>query len=249
MPERTVAAGHPALVILHGFPTAAVGARAAGASYVSLADRVAREKGWLALALNYRGCGESEGNFSLGGWMRDAQAAIETLLARDDVNGVWIMGFGTGGALAVCAAGEEPRVRGAAAVAPPADFADWAEDPERLLDHARNAGAITDPDFPADLDAWAAELSSVSAVSSAAQLSDRPLLIVHGAEDELVPVFDTRIVADAHGSADLRLISGAGHRLRYDPRAIAVLLGWLDRQRYAGPDPVSAESPLVPRTV
>ena len=28
-----------------------------------------------------------------------------------------------------------------------------------------------------------------------------------------------------------RLINGAGHRLRHDPRAIAVLLGWLDRQR------------------
>jgi two-component system response regulator DevR len=25
--------------------------------------------------------------------------------------------------------------------------------------------------------------------------------------------------------------TGAGHRLRHDPRAIAVLLGWLDRQR------------------
>ena len=27
------------------------------------------------------------------------------------------------------------------------------------------------------------------------------------------------------------MIAGAGHRLRHDPRAIAVLLGWLDRQR------------------
>jgi hypothetical protein len=25
-------------------------------------------------------------------------------------------------------------------------------------------------------------------------------------------------------------VPGAGHRLRHDPRAIAVLLGWLDRQ-------------------
>jgi putative redox protein len=26
------------------------------------------------------------------------------------------------------------------------------------------------------------------------------------------------------------MIQGAGHRLRHDPRAIAVLLGWLERQ-------------------
>jgi uncharacterized protein len=47
-----------------------------------------------------------------------------------------------------------------------------------------------------------------------------------------VPVFDARVLADAHGSAELRLINGAGHRLRHDPRAVAVLLGWLDRQRH-----------------
>ena len=29
---------------------------------------------------------------------------------------------------------------------------------------------------------------------------------------------------------DLRLIHGAGHRLRHDPRAVAFLLGWMDRQ-------------------
>jgi len=38
-------------------------------------------------------------------------------------------------------------------------------------------------------------------------------------------------LAEAHGSAELRVITGAGHRLRHDPRAVAVLLGWLDRQK------------------
>ena len=40
-----------------------------------------------------------------------------------------------------------------------------------------------------------------------------------------------RETLEAHGAAELRLIPGAGHRLRHDPRAVAVLLGWLDRQR------------------
>jgi putative redox protein len=44
-------------------------------------------------------------------------------------------------------------------------------------------------------------------------------------------VFDARVLADAHGDADLRIIDGGGHQLRHDPRAVAVLLGWLDRQR------------------
>ena len=46
-----------------------------------------------------------------------------------------------------------------------------------------------------------------------------------------MPTVDARLLAEAHGSAELRMIAGAGHRLRHDPRAVAVLLGWLDRQR------------------
>jgi putative redox protein len=54
---------------------------------------------------------------------------------------------------------------------------------------------------------------------------------MHGSDDEIVPTADSRVLAEAHGSAELQIISGAGHRLRHDPRAMAILLGWLDRQR------------------
>jgi putative redox protein len=55
--------------------------------------------------------------------------------------------------------------------------------------------------------------------------------VIHGADDDVVPEADARQFARAHGEADLRLLGGAGHRLRHDPRAVALLLGWLDRQR------------------
>ena len=58
---------------------------------------------------------------------------------------------------------------------------------------------------------------------------------MHGDDDDTVPTVDARLFAQAHGSAELRMIGGAGHRLRHDPRAVAVLLGWLDRQRNRGP--------------
>ena len=62
-------------------------------------------------------------------------------------------------------------------------------------------------------------------------MAPRDLLLVHGTDDEVVPSLDARVLAGQHGSADLRMIAGAGHHLRHDPRAIAILLGWLDRQR------------------
>ena len=36
-----------------------------------------------------------------------------------------------------------------------------------------------------------------------------------------------------NGSGQLRIIGGGGHELRHDPRAVAVLLGWLSRQHNA----------------
>jgi uncharacterized protein len=144
---------------------------------------------------------------------------------------VWLAGFGTGGALSICAAAREPRVRGVAALGAPADFDDWASHPRRLLEHARDVGLVTAATAPTDFDAWARELRSLRAVACAPDLAPRGLLVVHGSDDDLVPVFDARVLTDSHGAAELRIIDGAGHRLRHDPRAVAVLLGWLDRQQ------------------
>jgi alpha/beta superfamily hydrolase len=222
----------PGVVICHGFPAGIGGGANSARTYPELADRLANEMGWVAMCFTYRGCGRSEGNFSLGGWLRDTLAAFEQLHQHPRVDRVWAAGFGTGGALSICAAAADQRVAGVAALAAPADFDDWASHPRRLLDHAREQQAITDPNFPPSLDAWARELREIRAVASASALAPRPLLVVHGSEDESVPVFDARVTCDAHGAAELRIIQGAGHQLRHDPRAIAVLLGWLERQRH-----------------
>ena len=72
-----------------------------------------------------------------------------------------------------------------------------------------------------------------AAMKAAAELAPRPLLLLHGEADDLVPSLDARVMADAHGEAELRIIGGGGHEMRHDPRAIAVLLGWLARQHNA----------------
>ena len=167
----------------------------------------------------------------MGGWLADLRAASDYLHGLDDVQAVWMAGFGTGGALAVCAAADDRRVRGVAAMGSPADFDDWGGHPRRLLLHARDVGIITTAGFPSAFDGWSRELKEIRAVAGAPRLRPRPLLVLHGSDDESVPVFDARVLADAHGDADLRVIDGAAHQLRHDPRAVAVMLGWLDRQR------------------
>jgi len=225
--------GLPAVVLCHSFRAGpGGGAPAVAFTHPELADRIANELGWVALSFTCRGAGESEGQFSLGGWLADILAAIDHVAGLDGVNGVWAAGFGTGGALCLCAGARDERVRGVAVLGGPADFDDWGGQPRRLLEHARDVGLVTDPRFPPSFDAWVQDLRAIRPLQCVAEYASRPLLVVHGTDDDLVPDFDARVIADAHGSAEMRIIAGASHQLRDDPRAVAVLLGWLDRQRH-----------------
>jgi putative redox protein len=69
-------------------------------------DRMANELGWAALTFTFRGCGSSDGDFSMQGWVDDLRAAIDHLIAEAAPTGVWLVGTNTGGALTVCAAAD-----------------------------------------------------------------------------------------------------------------------------------------------
>jgi pimeloyl-ACP methyl ester carboxylesterase len=221
----------PGMVLCHGFPVGPVDARRSAGTFPELIDRVANELGFAAMTFTFRGCGASEGDFSLRGWMADLHAAVAHLMAVAPIERIWLVGTSTGGSLAVCVGADEPKVAGVATLGARADFDDWANQPRRFLEHAREIGAVRNPSFPPRLDVWARELRHPRPLDAARQLAPRPLLLIHGDDDDTVPTTDSRLLARAHGAAELRIIAGAGHRLRHDPRAIAVLLGWLDRQR------------------
>ncbi len=221
---------HPGLILAPGFPTDPGGGANSFKTFPDLAVRIADEARMTVLALAYRGVASSSGHFSLQGWKRDLHTALDQLRRVDDVSTIWMMGFGTGGALSIAAAADDRRVAGVVSVAAPADFTDWGGRPRELLSHARRCGAISDPDQPADFGRWSKELLQVAAVGSAGELGDTRLLVLHGSDDDAVPALDARAIADAHGSADLRIIDRARHHLRHDPRAMAIAIGWLHRR-------------------
>jgi len=230
-PSAAGGAGRHGLVLCHGFPSESNDSTVSSRGFEELADRLAADTGWVVLTFSFRGTSQSTGNFSLGGWLADLKAATDALLSAPGVDGAWLCGFAAGGALAICAAGEDPRVRGVAAFAAPADFGERAADARRFVAQARAVGVIRDPNFPPDLDAWARELREVRPLSLIGKIPPRPILLVHGANDEVIQVLDARALADAAGGeVELRVLPGAAHRLRHDPRAIAILIGWLDRQ-------------------
>jgi len=220
-----------ALLIAHGFPEAPQGAASTWIGYPELADRLAADAGWVCLTIALRGVGESEGDFSMDGWLADLRVGVDHLVAAADVQSVFACGFGLGGTLALSLAAADGRISGVASFAAPADVDEWASDPRRFLDHARSLGVIKDATFPQDTEAWVRALRSTRPLEAIAAVVPRSVLVVHGSEDNKVPLFDARALAGAaDGLAELRVITGAEHHLRLDPRAIAMLQGWLDRQ-------------------
>jgi uncharacterized protein len=219
------------VVVSHGFPVDKGSPALIPASLVSLSDRLASDSGWQVVACCLRGVGTSAGSFSLRGWLDDLGAVLSRASENASGGGAWLVGAGITGALAICLAADEPRVKGVASLAAPATFADWAADPRAVATYATEVG-VSRAKKPPDLVAWSREFAEILPAVSASRLKGRPVLVLHGADDDVVPAEDARAIADAVGeSAELRILAGAGHRLNSDPRAVALLLGWLERQR------------------
>lgn len=223
----------PGLILCHGFPIGPLDARRSAGTFPQLIDRIAYEVGYVAMTFNFRGCGKSTGDFSLQGWIDDLRTAIDHLIDTTGVTRVVLVGTNTGGPIAICVGADDPRVAAAALLSPRADFDDWADHPRRFLDHAREIGAVSTPGFPKSMDDWTRAFRRFRPAAAAKRFAPRPLLVMHGEDDESVPTTDARQLAQAHGDAELHLLPGAGHRLRHDPRALAILLGWLERVRSA----------------
>lgn len=125
-----VPSGHqpqlPGVILCHGFPIGPLDARQSAVTFPQLMDRIANDLGWAALTFTFRGCGTSDGDFSMQGWVDDLRAAIDHLEEEVSPQGIWLVGTNTGGALALCVAADDPRVRGCALMGARADFDDWA---------------------------------------------------------------------------------------------------------------------------
>lgn len=225
------ASGDPAVVLCHELPRGSGGAPEAGQTFPALADRLAHETGLTTGVGILRGVGGSEGDFSAAGWLEDLSAVLDALVGAG--GRVWLAGFDLGGAVALRLASADGRVAGVATLGTPADLSAWVSDPAAAVTRCRATGAIRTRGFPKDVAAWAHEMVSLRPLEAAASLGGRPVLVVHGTGDDEVPAAAARALADAvnDGRGDLRLVPGAGHWLRADPRAVATLAGWIERQR------------------
>jgi len=212
IPEVTPA---PGIVMCHGF----TGSRTEAHFLFVKAARAFCEAGWNVLRFDFRGSGESDGRFrdmTINGEIDDALAALQALRAEPTVDAarVGLVGLSLGGFVAACASGRDGDVGALVLWSAVAEMAELVSErwqmptDEELLDpqshyehgaHEIGAGFLRD----------CARISPREEIAGHAG----PVLVVHGTNDQAVPLDHAHRYMEAIPSDDatLRVIDGADH--------------------------------------
>ncbi len=168
--------------------------------------------GYNVLLFDYRGCGESDhGPQSLAHHeMRDARAAVRYVRARMPDAHVGVIGYSMGAAIAIRLAAEEPWIRAVVADSP---FATMRE----VIAHAYQRRRVpTRPllDLADALTRWryGYPFEAVRPLDVVRLIAPRPLLLIHGTADLVIPVeHSRRLYAAAGEPKELWEFEGAPH--------------------------------------
>jgi len=169
------------------------------------------------------------------GWTRDLESVIGHLCSMKEVERekVSLMGFSGGAAVSAYVAAHDRRVSSLILCSCPAQFR-LAVDRERaqsMIGHFQEIGIIRDDDFPPSPEEWLDGFRQLTPIRWIEGISPRPLLIIHGTNDDVVDPRDAWALYEKAGQPkDIVMVEGGGHRLRVDDRAMEAALRWLQGQ-------------------
>jgi len=219
---------YPLVCLCHGAPSGNPPEPGDG-GYPALAEMMCRQ-GFGVFFFNFRGTGDSGGNIDFLGWTRDLQEAINYVLDNINVSNLYLVGFSAGAAFSIHVASKDKRVSGVAACACPAHFGLFTEvdEPQVIIDRYRHIGAIRDKDFPTSLDWWFENLRQITPIEHISDVASKPLLLIHGTNDETVPISHSHQLYEKAGKPKkLVILEGAGHRLRREDGVVSTILNWI----------------------
>lgn len=191
----------PAVAFFHGFTGTKVEPHRI---FVKTARELAAI-GFYVLRFDFRGSGDSEGDFSemtIGGEVSDAIKSIDVLTAMQgvDPDRIGILGLSMGGCVAAFVSGQDIRVKSTVMWAPLSD--DPPDRKNEILERAKNPPtpeemALSNPNIVGK--AFYEELPKISP-SATLQAFRGALLVIHGSADDVVPV--------SHGKRYYELMRG-----------------------------------------
>jgi len=220
---------YPAVILCHGVPSGTIDPMDGG--YPLLASTLS-EEGFAVYTFRFRGTGESGGNFDVLGWTHDLHAAIDAVYRQPEIDKkrLALVGFSAGAAVSLFVAAKDQRVAAVAACASPADFSAISEsaNPQITVHYFRKVGIIRDPAYPPSIEEWLAGFRSVNALKAIPAISPRPVLLIHSAQDPIVPLSNSERLYQAAGEPrQIIIIEGSEHRLRRNQTAVGSLIHWL----------------------
>jgi dipeptidyl aminopeptidase/acylaminoacyl peptidase len=181
--------------------------------------------GFHVVGVDVRGHGANMAEtlpITAGEFGSDALAAWQALDARPEVTSTAVLGHSMGAIGAILAAAAEPRIGAVVATSAPAD-------PWRLTRQTFRLARLPFPDVIAYPLAWLTtrvylrprgHLVAATSASDALRRIDRPVLLVHGTEDAVVPVAHVarlqQITARAGHPAETLVIEGGKHSWLYE---------------------------------
>ena len=222
--------GHRLVILLHGFTSAK------DRVHNIQAASAMRELGFATLRFDLYGHGESGGTFrdhTLFKWISNTLAVINS--AREHgYDDLYLSGHSQGGLVAALTAGMEPdRIHGLILRAPAFMIPQGARDGQLL-------GRHFDPDhIPDEIDVikglkLGGDYVRVAQMIHAEDCADRfkgPVLILHGDEDDTVPLDVSRQFSRLYHDCELEIMSGETHHFDRKPEEMQRLIRtWLEKQ-------------------
>ena len=201
----------PLVIVIHGF-TGYKEER-----HIVAVSKAFNELGFATLRVDMYGHGHSDGEFrshTLYKWLTNALTVMDYARGLDFVTDIYLCGHSQGGLLVMLAAAmERDVVKGLIPLSPAWMIPEYARKGELL-------GQRFDPDhIPDTLGAWDdrqldgnyARVAQTIRVEDAIERYDGPVLVVHGDQDEAVPVEYGIRAAELYKNAKLVLIEGDDH--------------------------------------
>ena len=227
----------PAVVFFHGFTGTKVEPHRI---FVKTARELAAI-GFYVLRFDFRGSGDSEGDFSemtIGGEISDAIKSIDVLTAMPGVNPdrIGILGLSMGGCVAACVSGQDARVKSTVMWAPLSD--DPPDRKNEILERSKNTPtpeeiALANPNIVGK--AFYEELPHISP-SVTLQEFTGALLVIHGSGDDVVPVSHGKryyeLMRGRDTLTELEIIDKADHTFNavgWEQAVISKSVAWFEK--------------------
>ena len=222
----------PLVIVIHGFTGHME------ETHIVAVTKGILEAGFAVLRVEMFGHGQSDGEFrdhTLYRWLTNALTVIDYARSLDFVTELYLCGHSQGG-LTVMLAGalKHDVLAGLIPLSPACMIPEICRQGEML-------GATFDPDhIPEKLYAWDGRelngnyvrVAQTIHVEEAIARYDGPVLIVHGDEDEAVPVQYGIDAAKAYRNAELVLIPGDDHCYdRHLDQVVDAVKAWLAKRR------------------